>query len=323
MAGMGSIAHPRHLKGSSNWNGGSGSRLRISCFIGQPLTASTLHCQRSPVRIINAEPLTGVLPEIKLGKITVNVLLIDVLIHTDDATLEDREKPFKSIGVHVAAPPLKLGMVNRAVAGGAGKLEHRCAISDQAAFPVEVFVNQWGDATMIDNQRADFAAALDKTQHLDVGPATSGALSGLERAAYFHVVGLDRLTFTADPAKVAARGHHFADAVHEEPSRLHAAIEGPLNLPGADTFLAGCNELNSLKPKMQREMAVLEYRADPHREGLSAGVAFAQAGAVGLAGQPADGLLVDIAAMGANWAFRPQMSLDIGESGIFVVKMRG
>jgi hypothetical protein len=108
--------------------------------------------------------------------------------------------------------------------------------------------------------------------------------------------------------------------VHQEPSGFHAAIEGPLNLAGADALLAGGDELDRLKPQMQREMAVLEDAADPHGEGLAAGVALSQAGTAALAGQAADALFIAIAAMGANRAFRPQVSLDIGKSGFLIVK---
>jgi hypothetical protein len=74
----------------------------------------------------------------------------------------------------------------------------------------------------------------------------------------------------------------------------------------------------SLKGKV-----VLEDRADPDSEGLPAGVAFPQAGAVALAARAADPSLIGVLAMRANRAIRPKLRLDIGEGGILVVKMIG
>ena len=76
-------------------------------------------------------------------------------------------------------------------------------------------------------------------------------------------VDLQSLAFASDGRQPRPLAHDFADAVHEEPSGLHAAIEGPLDLPGPNALLAGANELDRLQPKMQRKMAVLEDGADP------------------------------------------------------------
>jgi len=122
---------------------------------------------------------------------------------------------------------------------------------------------------------------------------------------------------------IAGALHDLADAMSEEPSGLHAAIKRPLNLPGADALLAGDDQLNGLQPRVQREMAVLENRADPHGKGLAAGVALAEAGTAALAGQAANGLLINVSAMRANRAFRPKVGFDEGKSGFLVVEMRG
>ena len=73
---------------------------------------------------------------------------------------------------------------------------------------------------------------------------------------------------------------------------------------------------------MQREMAVLENRTDPHGEGLAAGVALPQAGTAALAGQATNTFLIDVAAMEANGPSRPKMRLDVNEGGFFVVEVR-
>ena len=60
-----------------------------------------------------------------------------------------------------------------------------------------------------------------------------------------------------------------------------------------------------------------------HGEGLPAGVTLAQARTARFPGQATDSLVIAISAMGTNRAFGPQMGLDVGESGLFVVEMGG
>src|SRR4051812_22462140 len=97
-----------------------------------------------------------------------------------------------------------------------------------------------------------------------------------------------------------AEGNALVDAMHQEPSGFHAAIERPLNLSSADALLALANKVDRLQPKMQREMAVLEDRADPHGKGLAAGVALAEARAARLALKASNPCRIDVAAMRAN-----------------------
>ena len=153
------------------------------------------------------------------------------------------------------------------------------------------------------------------------GPRRLGDLGRL--AADIGHVRLDGLAFATKRASCRRGLHDLADAVRQEPSGLHAAIEHPLDLAGADALLAGAHQVDGLQPQMQREMAVLEDRADPHREGLAAGVALPQARTAGLARQAADPLFIAIAAMRANRAFGPKVGLDVGESGFLVVEMGG
>jgi hypothetical protein len=81
------------------------------------------------------------------------------------------ESPLKRIGVNIAALPLVLGIVNRAVAGSAGEFEHRGAVGHQPAAPIKLRVEQAADAAMVDDHGADRAAALDKAKDADVlGP---------------------------------------------------------------------------------------------------------------------------------------------------------
>jgi hypothetical protein len=91
-------------------------------------------------------------------------------------------------------------------------------------------------------------------------------------------VRLNSLALTAERRVVVLRLHGLADPMGEEPSGLHAAIKGPLDLPSADALLAARDKLDGLKPQVQREVTILKNATDPHGEGLAAGVALPQAG---------------------------------------------
>jgi len=109
--------------------------------------------------------------------------------------------------------------------------------------------------------------------------------------------------------------------VHQEPSGFHAAIERPLHLSSADTLLALANDVDRLKPEMQRKMAILEDRADSHGEALPADVASAKSYAGRLALKASNPCRVNVAAMRANRAVRPQVRLYIRKGGFFVAEM--
>jgi hypothetical protein len=130
----------------------------------------------------------------------------------------------------------------------------------------------------------------------------------------------------AFPAHVAGvvfrRLHGFADTVHQKPSGLHAAIERPLYLPRRDAFHAAADKLDRLQPQMHGKVAVFKNRTDAHRKGFAARIAFAKAGAAGLASQSADARLIGIVAVRADRPVRPKVRFDVSESGFLVMEMR-
>jgi hypothetical protein len=67
-----------------------------------------------------------------------------------------------------------------------------------------------------------------------------------------------------------AGAHGFADAVRHETGGFEGDSEGAVKLIGADALLAGDDEVNRLKPDMQRDVAALEDGADLDGEGLAA-----------------------------------------------------
>ena len=298
------------------------SRSSVRRRIGQALAFEPGKRDVAALHIIDAKLGAGVLPEIELGQIPIKMLGVDVLVHADDTALEDREKTFERIGMHVATRPFVLGMVNGFMFRRAGKLEHRRAIAHQSAALIEVLVQARANAAMVKNDGPDRAAALDKAQHLDVRLATAGALAGLSRFAHFHIVDFDGLAFAAHRAKVAARRHRKANAVPKVPCGFHATTQGPLKLAGRMTFLAGAKQVDRLQPQAKRQVAILENGADPDRKRLAAGVALAKARAARFAGQTTN-LVASGLAMRADGAVRPKPGFDVLKSGIFAVKMGG
>ena len=73
--------------------------------------------------------------------------------------------------------------------------------------------------------------------------------------------------------------HGLANAVAEEPCRLHASAERPLKLARRDALLVAGHEVESLQPNMHGDVAGLEDGSDSHGELLPARVAFVKAGA--------------------------------------------
>ena len=170
----------------------------MSCLVRQPLARRAFDGNGGTLHVINAKLGAGVLPEIELGQVTVKMLGVDVLVNADNAALEDRKEAFKRVGMHVAALPFKLGVVNRAMAGRASEFENWRAIRHQPTAAIKLAIEQPADAAMVDDHRADRAATLDKAQHFNVALASTGAFPRLNRTAQFHIVGFDRLAFAAN-----------------------------------------------------------------------------------------------------------------------------
>src|SRR4051812_44784713 len=78
---------------------------------------------------------------------------------------------------------------------------------------------------------------------------------------------------------------------------------------GADALLRSRHQEQRRQPLGQRQLGTLEYGFDRDRELLAAFGALVEASAVGLALQRLDLGLIDVAAMGANRAIRPNQSL--------------
>lgn len=141
--------------------------------------------------------------------------------------------------------------------------------------------------------------------------------------AYIGPIGLQRLALAAYRRlkQVIIAPHDRTDAVHQKPCGLHAAIEGPLYLPGANPLLAGANQMDHLQPKAQREVAILENRTNPHGKGLPTGIALAKARAARLTLKPPNSSRVSVTTMRANRTVRPKVRFDKDERRVFAMEV--
>ena len=125
-------------------------RASAGC-ICQPLAFEALHSDFSALRVIDSELCTSVHAEIELGQIAIKMLLVHMLIDADHASLEDGEKTFQGIGMHIAARPLILGMVNRFVLRFRrhNKPVGSRSVSDQSAVPMQMLAQSGTNVAMV------------------------------------------------------------------------------------------------------------------------------------------------------------------------------
>src|ERR1017187_2140375 len=293
-------------------------RPLMSCFIHQPLASEAFNRDASPLRIVNAEFRASVHAEVEFSQIPVQMFLVHVLIYTDQTAFEDREEPFKGIGMHVAARPFVLRVVNRFVLISLTHVDGR-AIGNEAAAVVKMLDQMVTNVLVLQVHRPNIAATLYQGQHDFAAFGVQGAVvAGLRRAGQKGFIGLNRHVRAANRTSIGRRRHRQPNPMAHEPCGLHAAAEHPLKLTRADAFLAGAHQVNRLKPMGHRRVAVLENGANLDRKLLAAVIALAQASPRGLASQFADAGLIAVAAVRANRTVRPQPSLNVGVGGLFV-----
>ena len=111
---------------------------------------------------------------------------------------------------------------------------------------------------------------------------------------------------------------------HKERCPITAKLQLPLQLKRANTLLGTANHVPSNEPLAERYVAVLEYRADRHRELAVAFGATVQADAdflrrVGL--DFPEALLVAVLAVRADRAFRPEDGFNVFAGGFVAGEM--
>ena len=294
----------------------------MSCLVRQPLAGKALQGEFGALFVVDAECNAGVLPEVEFGQIPVKMFDVHVLVDADKTALQDAEKAFQRVGMHVIARPLEFGVIDHFMAGNRRKLVASRRIGHEAAILMDVATDHGHGAAVVEHGRADIAATLNEAQDNRVmGLAAEASRTlGLARPRQLRFVSLHNLASATQRAKRTRRRHGEANTVAKVPSRLHAAAQRPLKLAGRDAFLGRAKQVDSLKPQAQRQVAVFKDGANADREGLAAGVALAQASTGRLAGQPANALGVRVLAMLADGTVRPKLGFDVLKGGFLVVE---
>lgn len=298
-----------------------------SGLVGEALADNALERLVGAHGIVNAQRNTSIVAEIKLLQVAVEVTLATVLVNALHAALKDREVAFDRVRGG-GATDVFLGLVAHNLMAhelGTHRLVDVRLVGVQRGRTVGIAVEdrlQRLPVRLVDMERANLAAALDKSEH---DALVMEADAGVGLAFLLADVGLVRFKMLAGAAQriAGATLHGMADAVRQEPRRLKGDAQHAMKLVAAHALLAGVEQVNGLQPQVQRDMAGLENGPDLDREGLAALVALPDAQTGGLALECADLGAVGIAAMGAGRAVRPDAGFDVGQSGGFVVEVRG
>ena len=99
--------------------------------------------------------------------------------------------------------------------------------------------------------------------------------------------------------------------MRHKPSGFVSDAKRAMQLMSAKALLAAAEETEGQQPLIESDFAVLEDRADSHREGFGALVALVDAGAGGLALELRDAISVIIAAMRADRTVRPMQRFKV------------
>ena len=195
MKQSGQLPPLRSPNGNSSCRGSERRRVWVLPLvrrrIGQALADGTFDGAIGALYVVDAELGAVVVAEIKFREIAIDVLLVDVLIDADQPALEHAKEAFKGVGVRIATDVLALGMVNGFVLTGRHDLAVvNRAIGTKLGILVELAPQRLPHGAVIQELRADRAAALDEAEDLGLG-ALMGRALGLGRLGDPGFVSLD------------------------------------------------------------------------------------------------------------------------------------
>ena len=306
--------------------------------IGQPLADSALNRTGGALNVIYALPDAIAIPEIKLRKIAVQMLLAAMLVDALHAAFEDRIVTFNGVGgdgfgfdERLAIGPHLVGdfvpipnIFLRLVAHGIVAFElatnlfvGRMFVGHQAAFLGDVRLEDWrdiGNRGAVDMEATGRAAPLNEGQDdILVSPAVT-LFGDAFQPTDVGFVGFHDLARAAQRAD-AGHPHGLTDTVRHEPCGLEGYAQGPGKLVAGNALFGRAKQVHRLQPKVHGDVAVLENGADFDGELLPALVTLPEADPGRLAAHLADPL--NPAAMRAYRTLGPYPGLNPSDSGGF------
>ena len=267
----------------------------------------------------------AVVPVVKLRKVKRQMLFADMMERADYAALEQGEKPFNAVGCNQFVA-LALDVLSPHVLDGI--VIESSAHAAIAIMVVRVHIRTGGNILVDDCPQA---LASDAAQNLTTN-LTAALQHGNDGRFIIRQPFAANLAFhfPADvgfvhlnrAGKFLAKRRVFQGVTypvrHKKCRAVAAKFQEPLQLERTDAFLGTANQIPSDEPLAERNMAVLENRADSDGELLFATGAPAQSGADFLFGIGRDGGkhgLVGALAMRANHAAFPANAFKVFAGG--------
>jgi hypothetical protein len=126
--------------------------------VSEPLADDTTDQPVGSLFVADPKTNAGVIAEIELGKVAVQVSLAAMLVDADQPALEHRKEALKGVGMHVAARPFAFRVIDEFMFGGQREalVMHR-AVCQQPSAGCDVAIKRRADGVVIEEYRAHSA----------------------------------------------------------------------------------------------------------------------------------------------------------------------
>jgi hypothetical protein len=299
-------------------------RERLARHSGGPVKISA-----SPDRFTeDVRVLAVVVAELELGDVERQILVGYLMEGADHAALHERPETFDGLSVDGADNVLADCMVNRRV--GIFGVEFIVASpligAKQADLRRDRLADEFGEgrgADVLDDARDNIAFAANRANHDGFARADAASSTAAPAFIPMPVLGLSayeslvHFNNAHELAEIFVR-QPTPDTHAHVPSRpVRAEAKHPMDLKGADPFLAGEHQVDHAEPIAERLIGVLEDCSDDMRKPMAAAVGIARI-AFPIPGHRSACGDVHVAAARARNPIRPAVRDQVGTARIFV-----